>query len=148
MRYSICCQIVFLLPNTLLCYNNGLLVKCSTLFTTHLMGMNMSSVILWSRSNLPQPIMFILCSSIFVWPSWQYNCWLVSPASPLCCHSCSQRISQPQSKTTSSKWLDIKRIHCIKFITSCEKVMLTYLYSCEYYCLYILELPSIKINPM
>lgn len=53
--------------------------------------------------NSPQLLMFMLCSRMVLLPSAQCNCWLLSPASPLCCHSCSQRISQPQSNTTSSK---------------------------------------------
>lgn len=54
----------------------------------------------------PQLLMFMSWSSIFLSSPVQFNCWLLRPAFPSCCHSCSQRISQPHWNTTSSKCLE------------------------------------------
>lgn len=69
--------------------------------------------------------MFISCSGICLRPLVQFNCWLLRPALPSCCHSCSQRISQPQSNTTSSKCLERERKHltnfvCVSRVTPCS----------------------------
>lgn len=58
---------------------------------------------------LPQLWMYMLCSRILVAPFLQYSCCVWSPASPLCCHSWIQRMSQLQSNTTPSRRLEIQQ---------------------------------------